>query len=93
MILNLMPCVFPVIGIKILSFAQHSNEGRRKARISAFIYAAGIILSFLALAWGPWKFCAISAKPRLGLPAPEPRVYGAHGPALFRDGLELRGAF
>lgn len=50
MILNLMPCVFPVIGIKILSFAQHSNEGRRKALISAFIYAAGIILSFLALA-------------------------------------------
>ena len=49
MILNLMPCVFPVIGLKVLSFAQaaHSKSG---AMQQALIFSVGVILSFVALA-------------------------------------------
>lgn len=49
MILNLMPCVFPVIGLKVLSFAQ-SAHSRAGAIQHALIFSLGVILSFLALA-------------------------------------------
>lgn len=49
MILNLMPCVFPVIGLKVLSFAQaaHSRSG---ALSQALMFSLGVVLSFIALA-------------------------------------------
>jgi thiol:disulfide interchange protein/DsbC/DsbD-like thiol-disulfide interchange protein len=49
MILNLMPCVFPVIGLKVLSFAQ-SAHSRGAAMRQAAVFSAGVVLSFLALA-------------------------------------------
>lgn len=49
MILNLMPCVFPVIGLKVLSFAQ-SAHSRASAMRQAGVFSAGVVLSFLALA-------------------------------------------
>ena len=48
MILNLMPCVFPVLAIKVMSFAQHADD-RRAHKISGIAYSAGVVLSFLAL--------------------------------------------
>jgi thiol:disulfide interchange protein/DsbC/DsbD-like thiol-disulfide interchange protein len=49
MILNLMPCVFPVIGLKVLSFAQ-SAHSRTAAMQQAAMFSAGVVISFLALA-------------------------------------------
>ena len=48
-ILNLMPCVFPVLSLKVLGFAQH---GGKRSRIAAggVAYTAGVIASFLLLA-------------------------------------------
>lgn len=48
-ILNLMPCVFPVIGLKVLGFAGQAGGDRRVAVRQSLVYAAGVILSFLAL--------------------------------------------
>ncbi len=49
LILNLMPCVFPVIGLKVLSFAQ-SAHSRAAAVQHALVFSLGVVLSFLALA-------------------------------------------
>jgi len=49
MILNLMPCVFPVIGIKIMGFVQQAGEDRRSILIHGLIYAVGVLLSFWVL--------------------------------------------
>jgi thiol:disulfide interchange protein/DsbC/DsbD-like thiol-disulfide interchange protein len=49
LILNLMPCVFPVIGLKVLSFAQ-SAHSRAAAIQHALVFSLGVVLSFLALA-------------------------------------------
>ena len=49
-ILNLMPCVFPVIGIKILSFAKNASDSKKSVMINALCYTVGIIASFLVLA-------------------------------------------
>ena len=48
LILNLMPCVFPVLAIKVLSFTRHAQDTRRH-RLSGLAYTAGVLLSFLAL--------------------------------------------
>lgn len=48
LILNLMPCVFPVLAIKVVGFTRHA-EDRRGHRISALAYTAGVIASFLLL--------------------------------------------
>ena len=48
LILNLMPCVFPVLAIKVFGFARHADD-RRAHRASGLAYTAGVLLSFLAL--------------------------------------------
>ncbi|MBL8309215.1 MAG: thioredoxin family protein [Burkholderiales bacterium] len=53
LILNLMPCVFPVLSLKILGFAQHAGqgeEGRSALRAHGTAYAVGVLVSFLLLA-------------------------------------------
>ena len=47
-ILNLMPCVFPVLALKVLGFLQAPSAAAR--RRGAWAYAAGVVLSFVALA-------------------------------------------
>ena len=48
LILNLMPCVFPVLAIKVVGFTQHAQD-RRAHRVSGIAYTAGVVLSFIAL--------------------------------------------
>ncbi len=50
LILNLMPCVFPVLGIKILGFVQQAGESRAKVRLHGLTFAAGVLVSFWVLA-------------------------------------------
>jgi thiol:disulfide interchange protein DsbD len=50
LILNLMPCVFPVLGIKILGFVNQSGADRRKVTLHGLVFAAGVLLSFWVLA-------------------------------------------
>lgn len=49
-ILNAMPCVLPVLGIKILSFAHGQGRGRTKAMIHSLVFSAGVISVFMLLA-------------------------------------------
>ena len=48
-ILNLMPCVFPVLSIKLLSLTQHQQSGH-PAWLHGLLYSAGVIVSFVAIA-------------------------------------------
>ena len=50
LILNLMPCVFPVLAIKMLSFAQQGTTAHGHShRAQGLAYTAGVVLSFMAL--------------------------------------------
>jgi DsbC/DsbD-like thiol-disulfide interchange protein len=69
LILNLMPCVFPVLSIKALSLVKIAEKSKTAARLHGLSYTAGVVLSFVAIA-------AIFDRPqirwranRLGLPA------------------------
>ena len=48
LILNLMPCVFPILAIKVMGFAQNI-QGLKSQRQSALAYSGGVVLSFLLL--------------------------------------------
>src|SRR6185503_5943984 len=50
LILNVMPCVLPVIALKILGFVQQSKEAPAKVRKLGLIYGLGVLVSFLVLA-------------------------------------------
>lgn len=50
LILNLMPCVLPVLSIKLLSVVSHGGQDPKHVRLGFLATTAGIILSFLALA-------------------------------------------
>lgn len=50
LILNVMPCVFPVLGIKIMGFVSQAGEDRRKILLHGLAYAAGVLVCFWALA-------------------------------------------
>jgi thiol:disulfide interchange protein DsbD len=50
LILNLMPCVFPVLGIKILGFVNQAGADRRKVTLHGLVFASGVLVSFWILA-------------------------------------------
>ena len=50
LILNVMPCVLPVIALKALGFVNQSAEAPGRVRRLGWVYGAGVLVSFLALA-------------------------------------------
>ena len=50
LILNLMPCVFPVISLKVLSFVSMGGSSPRKIRNHALVFTVGVIASFMLIA-------------------------------------------
>ena len=92
MILNLMPCVFPVLAIKVMSFTRHAHD-RRGHRVSGLAYSAGVVLSFLAL--GALLIGLRSAGEQLGwgFQLQSPAVVAALAVLFTVMGLNLAGLF
>lgn len=49
LILNLMPCVFPILSLKVMSVAKLSEKNSNEARKNGLIYTAGVMVSFAAI--------------------------------------------
>lgn len=50
LILNLMPCVFPILSMKAVGLVRLADKERRAARGHGLIFGAGVVVSFAALA-------------------------------------------
>lgn len=92
LILNLMPCVFPVLAIKVLGFAQHGAD-RRAHRISGLAYTAGVVLSFLALGALMLALRAAGEQLGWGFQLQSPWVVAALAALFAVLGLNLAGLF
>ena len=92
MILNLMPCVFPVLAIKVISFTRHAKD-RHGHRVSGLAYSAGVVISFLAL--GALMLGLRSAGEQLGwgFQLQSPAVVAALAVLFTVMGLNLAGLF
>ncbi|MBC7708646.1 MAG: thioredoxin family protein [Rhizobacter sp.] len=96
MVLNLMPCVFPVLSLKILSFAKHSGkaaESRTAMRQHGIYYAVGVVLSFLALAGVMLALKSAGSSIGWGFQLQNPGVVWVLAVIFFMIGLNLMGAF
>lgn len=94
MLLNLMPCVFPVLGLKVLGFVEQAGNDSSKIRLHGLAFAAGLIVSMWVLAgailmlkeiWGQ----EVSWGQQMG----NPYFVGGMVILLFVLGLNLAGVF
>ncbi len=92
LILNLMPCVFPVLAIKVVGFAQHAQD-RKAHRAGGLAYTAGVILSFLALGALMLGLRAAGEAVGWGFQLQSPGVVAALAALFTLIGLNLAGVF
>src|SRR5229473_56426 len=89
LVLNLMPCVFPVLSLKLLSLAGAADRGAQRHHAAA--YALGVILSFALLGGGLLMLRAGGAAIGWGFQLQSPVVVGLLAYLLFAMGLSLSG--
>ena len=93
LILNLMPCVFPVLAIKAVGLASLRGADRRHARWHAASYVAGVLVTFLALGTLMVALRTGGAAIGWGFQFQSPIFVTAMGWLLFAVGLNLSGLF
>jgi thiol:disulfide interchange protein/DsbC/DsbD-like thiol-disulfide interchange protein len=92
LILNLMPCVFPVLAIKVMTFAKHADD-RQAHRANGLAYAAGVVLSFTALGALLLALRAAGEQLGWGFQLQSPAVVAALAALFTLIGLNLAGLF
>ena len=92
LILNLMPCVLPVLSLKALSLADSGRSGGR-ARASALWYTAGVLLSFVGIGAIALALRAAGQALGWGFQLQQPLVIGVLVYLMFAVGLSLSGVF
>ncbi len=93
LILNLMPCVFPVLSIKVMSLVRHSGEGPARVRLHGLAYTAGVLAAFLGLAGLLIALKSGGAGIGWGFQLQSPLVVAGLAYLLFAMGLSLSGVF
>jgi len=91
LVLNLMPCVFPVLSIKVLSLVRHSGESPARVRLHGLAYTAGVLAAFLGLAGLLITLKGAGAGIGWGFQLQSPIVVAALAYLLFGMGLSLSG--
>lgn len=91
-ILNFMPCVFPVLSIKVLSFLG-SDKNSQKLRRSGFFYTLGVLFSFLSLGGLLLILRASGEQIGWGFQLQSPLIASGISLLFFWLGLNFLGAF
>ncbi len=92
-VLNLMPCVFPVLGIKILGFVQQAGADRRKVVAHGLAFTGGVLASFWVLAGVLLALRAGGGQLGWGFQLQSPAFVYALAAGLLIFGLNLSGVF
>ena len=93
LILNLMPCVFPVLFLKGLSLVQSSNEERDRIRKHGLIYTLGILASFWAIVAVLLVLRAGGSQAGWGFQLQSPTFLAILASGIFLFALSLAGLF
>jgi len=92
-LLNLMPCVLPVLSIKAFSLAQHAQSAASEVRVQGVAYTAGVLLSFGAIAALLLGMRAAGTEIGWGFQLQSPLFVALMIYVLFAVGLNLSGVF
>lgn len=93
LILNLMPCVFPVLGLKVMGFVQQAGEDRKKITAHGLVFTTGVLLSFWTLAGVLAILRAGGEQLGWGFQLQEPAFVFALAVVLLAFALNMSGAF
>jgi thiol:disulfide interchange protein DsbD len=93
LLLNLMPCVLPVLSIKAFGLAQHAHSAPREVRIQGMAYTAGVLVSFAAIAAALLGIRAAGTEIGWGFQLQSPLFVAVMIYVLFAVGLNLSGVF
>ncbi len=92
LVLNLMPCVLPILSLKVLGLA-HSGESRARARSHAIWYSAGVLLSFAAIGSLVIALRAAGQAAGWGFQLQQPWFVAALAYLMATVGLSMTGVF
>ncbi len=92
-VLNLMPCVFPVLAMKALALARISGAARKQARSSAWFYAAGVLAAFASVGGLMQGLRAAGSSVGWGFQFQSAAFVAGTCWLLFAVGLNLAGLF
>jgi thiol:disulfide interchange protein DsbD len=90
LILNLMPCVLPVLAIKAVGVLE-GGESRQRARAHALAYAAGVIATFLAIGLAILGLRGAGHAVGWGTQLQQPVIVAVLACVLFAVGLSMSG--
>jgi thiol:disulfide interchange protein DsbD len=93
LILNLMPCVLPILAMKALAITSKSGRDTREIRSESMAYGAGVVLSFAALGTAVLSLRAGGQAIGWGFQLQEPAVVAGFALLIFAIGLNLSGVF
>ncbi|NJD20071.1 MAG: thiol:disulfide interchange protein, partial [Gemmatimonadetes bacterium] len=92
-LLNLMPCVFPVLSLKILGFVRHAGGDPSVTRRHGVAFGAGVVASFLALAGALLAVRAAGTQVGWGFQLQSPPIVALLAVLVFVIGLVLAGVW
>ncbi|MBD5778609.1 thioredoxin family protein [Pelagicoccus sp. NFK12] len=93
MILNLMPCVFPVLSIKVLGFVQQSGEDKGKVLQHGLAFTVGVLVSFWVLAGTLIALRSAGESLGWGFQLQQPEFVVVMLVVMFLFGLSMAGVF
>ena len=93
LLLNLMPCVLPVLSLKALSLVQHGQSHRTEQRMHGLSYTVGVVLSFVLIAAVLLALRAGGEQIGWGFQLQSPLFIALLVYLLFALGLSLSGLF
>ncbi|WP_372620552.1 protein-disulfide reductase DsbD family protein [Falsiroseomonas sp.] len=93
LILNLMPCVFPVLAMKAMALARLSGEARGQVRLHAAGYTAGVLATFGVIGGGMVALRAGGSAIGWGFQFTEPAFVAAMAWLMLAVALNLMGVF
>lgn len=93
LILNLMPCVFPILSMKALTIVQKRGAERAHARELGLIFGAGVVITFLALGGLVLALRGLGGMEVWGFQLQEPWVVASLAALMFVIGLNFLGFF
>ncbi len=92
-LLNLMPCVFPVLSVKVLGLMGQAGQSHAHVRRHGLAYTAGVLAAFAALAATLLGVRAAGAEVGWGFQLQSPSTIAVLAYVLFAVGLSLSGVF
>ncbi len=92
-ILNVMPCVLPVLSLKALDLISSADQEQKKKRWNALLYASGVVGSFLLLGGILMSLKAFGLELGWGFHLQSPIFVGILVVLMFVVGLNVWGAF